>query len=91
MSVASQPLNPEARSFKFNTYMGVIDFDYYGIETNEKPPRNAWNIKVTDLAKNTHNPIRAIVEHMQVEPNPEKHLIALSIGKYIIGCYYLRV
>lgn len=81
MSVASQPINPESHNFKFNTYVGVIDYDYHGIKQTVKPARKAWNVKVTDFAKNTHNPIRAIVEGLKIEPNPEKQLIALSIGK----------
>lgn len=81
MSVTSQPRNPENRSYKFNTYTGVIDFDYHGIRTTAKPARKMWNVPVTDFAKNTHNPIRAIVEGLKIEPNPEKQLIALSIGK----------
>lgn len=40
-----------------------------------------WNVKVTNFAKLTHNPIRAIVEGLRLEPNPEKQMIALSIGK----------
>ena len=35
----------------------------------------------SDLAKNTFNPIRTVVESMKLTPNPEKPMIALSIGK----------
>lgn len=42
--------------------------------------RTGWNVKMSDFARYTHNPIRAIVEGMKIEPNPEKQLIALSIG-----------
>ncbi|XP_023942075.2 tyrosine aminotransferase [Bicyclus anynana] len=39
-----------------------------------------WEVRASTLARKTTNPIRQIVEHLQVEPNPEKELIALSIG-----------
>lgn len=41
----------------------------------------SWNVRASDFAVNTHNPIRAIVESLQLEPNPNKQMIALSIGK----------
>ncbi|CAH1780455.1 unnamed protein product [Owenia fusiformis] len=40
----------------------------------------AWNIPATRIAKNTHNPIRKIVDGMKLTPNPSKQMIALSIG-----------
>jgi len=43
--------------------------------------KNIWNIKTTGFADNSINPIRQIVENMNVEPNPEKTFIPLSIGK----------
>jgi hypothetical protein len=43
-----------------------------------------WNVEVSDFAKKTHNPIRAIVDGMEIVPNPEKRMIALSIGKAAI-------
>lgn len=43
--------------------------------------RERWNVRVSDIAKRTHNPIRSIVENIVVEPNPNKPMIALSIGK----------
>lgn len=42
--------------------------------------RAKWNVPVSDFAQLTHNPIRAIVEGLKIVPNPEKPLIALSIG-----------
>lgn len=82
MSVASPEINPENRNYKFNTYVDVIDFDISGIIQNFKPARKDWNVKVSDFAKNTHNPIRALVEGLKIEPNPDKQLIALSIGEF---------
>lgn len=41
-----------------------------------------WNVKPSQLSLKTCNPIRSIVEHLQVKPNPNKQYIPLSIGKY---------
>lgn len=40
-----------------------------------------WNIKCSAFAMKTHNPIRAIVDGLKIEPNKDKPMIALSIGK----------
>ncbi|CAK1550029.1 unnamed protein product [Leptosia nina] len=42
--------------------------------------RKEWDVRASTLAQNTHNTIRSIVENLRVEPNPQKDLIALSIG-----------
>ncbi|KAL7011425.1 hypothetical protein ACKWTF_014259 [Chironomus riparius] len=39
-----------------------------------------WNVQCSDFALKTHNPIRAIVDGMKIAPNPDKRMIALSIG-----------
>ena len=39
-----------------------------------------WNVSVSNLAKNTFNPIRNILETMNIQPHPEKPMISLSIG-----------
>ncbi|XP_072936808.1 tyrosine aminotransferase [Epargyreus clarus] len=39
-----------------------------------------WEVRASTLARNTSNLIRNIVENLQVEPNPDKEFIALSIG-----------
>ncbi|CAH4005921.1 unnamed protein product [Pieris brassicae] len=44
------------------------------------PGRKEWDVRASTLARNTHNKIRSIVENLRVEPNPQKELIALSIG-----------
>jgi tyrosine aminotransferase len=38
-------------------------------------------VNCSEFAKKTHNPIRAIVDGMAIVPNPEKRMIALSIGE----------
>lgn len=42
--------------------------------------RERWNVRASHIARRTHNPIRSIVENIVVEPNPNKPMIALSIG-----------
>ncbi|PSN35641.1 Tyrosine aminotransferase [Blattella germanica] len=42
--------------------------------------RREWAVAVSSIARNTHNPIRNIVENLRLEPNPDKPMIALSIG-----------
>ncbi|XP_029673624.1 tyrosine aminotransferase isoform X2 [Formica exsecta] len=42
--------------------------------------RERWNVCASNIARRTHNPIRSIVENIVVEPNPNKPMIALSIG-----------
>ncbi|KAK3910697.1 Tyrosine aminotransferase [Frankliniella fusca] len=39
-----------------------------------------WHVPASDIARSTHNYIRSIVENMKIEPNPDKKMIALSIG-----------
>lgn len=41
-----------------------------------------WNITCSEFAMKTHNPIRAIVDGMKIEPNKNKQMIALSIGEF---------
>ncbi|KAJ6638585.1 Tyrosine aminotransferase, partial [Pseudolycoriella hygida] len=45
-----------------------------------KNARVTWNVKQSSFALNTINPIRQIVDNLKIEPNPEKHMIPLSIG-----------
>lgn len=40
-----------------------------------------WNVKCSQFAMKTHNPIRAIVDGLKIEPNKDKPMIALSIGQ----------
>lgn len=43
--------------------------------------KRQWSVSASQFAKSTFNPIRSIVDSMKLEPNPNKHMIALSIGK----------
>ncbi|KAK1163456.1 tyrosine aminotransferase [Acipenser oxyrinchus oxyrinchus] len=72
-----------------------MDYESYGIQVNGnsvhhvnrslyqakmKLRKPKWNIKASEMSRKTFNPIRAIVDNMNVEPNPSKNMIALSIG-----------
>lgn len=48
--------------------------------TKGKSRRLGWDVRPSGMASNTVNPIRAIVDSMQLRPNPDKPMIALSIG-----------
>lgn len=48
--------------------------------TKAKSRRQRWEVKPSEMANNTLNPIRAIVDGMKLTPNPDKPMIALSIG-----------
>ncbi|XP_036604820.1 tyrosine aminotransferase [Trichosurus vulpecula] len=45
-----------------------------------KGKKARWAVRASDMSKKTFNPIRAIVDSMKVEPNPNKTMISLSIG-----------
>lgn len=45
-----------------------------------RPSGKNWNIRVSDFALKSINPIRQIVESLNVKPNPSKSFIPLSIG-----------
>lgn len=49
----------------------------------QKSCRQRWNIRPSEMSINTLNPIRAIVDGMKLTPNPEKPMIALSIGEML--------
>ena len=42
--------------------------------------RTEWKVKASIVAKNTFNPIRNILETMDITPHPNKKMISLSIG-----------
>lgn len=54
------------------------------MDVREKSLRNkrqTWEVNISKDALDTVNPIRLVVESMNIEPNPDKKLIPLSIGK----------
>jgi len=46
-----------------------------------KTRRQRWAVRPSEVAVNTCNPIRAIVDGMKLTPNPDKAMISLSIGE----------
>ncbi|XP_067091201.1 tyrosine aminotransferase [Osmerus mordax] len=49
-----------------------------GVKT--KTQKQRWDVRPSEMSLNTVNPIRAIVDGMKLTPNPDKAMIALSIG-----------
>ncbi|KAL3860323.1 hypothetical protein ACJMK2_010462 [Sinanodonta woodiana] len=50
------------------------------MELTAKNVCSSWNVPSSQFAKNTFSPIITIVDGMKLTPNPEKEMIALSIG-----------
>lgn len=48
------------------------------ISGGDKP--EVWKVEPSETAKNCRNFIREIVDNLDLQPNPEKPVIALSIG-----------
>ena len=48
-----------------------------------KSRRQRWEVKPSEMANNTLNPIRSIVDEMKLTPNRDKPMIALSIGERV--------
>ncbi|XP_076655272.1 tyrosine aminotransferase [Halictus rubicundus] len=51
-----------------------------GLKMTASISRQRWNVRASDIGRNTHNPIRSIVENIVIEPNSTKSMISLSIG-----------
>ncbi|XP_046991821.1 tyrosine aminotransferase [Schistocerca americana] len=50
-------------------------------QQQQQPQRGDWaRVPASCVARRTHNPLRTIVEELAIQPNPDKHFIALSIG-----------
>ena len=50
------------------------------IETTN-PKKGKWVVAISEMAEHTVNPIRRIVDHIKIEPNPNYDFISVSIGK----------
>lgn len=57
-------------------------------EGGEEEKLQAWKVEPSSAAKNCRNFIREIVDNLDLKPNPEKPVIALSIGLYM-NVHYL--
>jgi hypothetical protein len=56
---------------------------HIGVKMSPPGARGKWQVASSNTARNTHNPIRSIVENLRLEPNPQKTMIALSIGEFM--------
>jgi tyrosine aminotransferase len=71
-------INPKIAN---NTPHAYLDASDEKLKMNNHVKRKQkWNVKMSDFSRLTHNPIRKIVEGLNIEPNPDKMMIALSIG-----------
>lgn len=55
-----------------------IKYDEIVVHDNTK--LQSWEVQPSTSAKNCRNFIREIVDNLNLKPNPEKPVIALSIG-----------
>lgn len=44
--------------------------------------KKEWKIQASTIAKRCKNKIREVVENIDLQPNPEKQVIAFSLGQY---------
>lgn len=58
-----------------------------GFKSTQLDSKRLWSIKSSPVACDTINPIRKIVEGLNLTPNKEKPFIPLSIGKHSRSCY----
>ncbi|OXA65128.1 tyrosine aminotransferase [Folsomia candida] len=54
--------------------------DHHSVGATQVKEKRQWTVRASEFAKCTFNPIRSIVDSMKLEPHPDKHMIALSIG-----------
>jgi tyrosine aminotransferase len=50
------------------------------LEVEKEMGRTEWRVKASVVARKTINPIRDLVDTMEITPNPDKKMISLSIG-----------
>lgn len=79
--------------WRHGEFWGVEAFEISEFEMSTQVFRDRWNVEASDIARNTHNPIRSIVESLVVEPNPAKSVISLSIGEifFFYACICVRM
>ena len=56
--------------------------------------KGKWVVPISEMAECTVNPIRRIVDHITIEPNPNFDFISVSVGKFITQTavlYYLVI
>lgn len=58
-----------------------MDSDQKNCQVNTGTAKKGkWVVPISKMADNTVNPIRRIVDHMKIEPNPSYDFISVSIG-----------
>uniref|UniRef100_A0A8C6UXV5 Tyrosine aminotransferase n=1 Tax=Neogobius melanostomus TaxID=47308 RepID=A0A8C6UXV5_9GOBI len=72
------PLLHFSNIFKIGVHHVHVNGTLYPAKTKSR--KQCWEVKPSHMAQNTLNPIRAIVDGMKLTPNPDKPMIALSIG-----------
>ncbi|KAM4613970.1 tyrosine aminotransferase [Discoglossus pictus] len=58
----------------------LLNIQGANIVARPKSRKPRWAVRSSEMSKKTYNPIRAIVDNMTAKPNPDKQMIALSIG-----------
>lgn len=58
----------------------LIRQDTNNNEQYAEQANDEWVIKSSEFAQATLNPVRRLIEQLKLEPNPQKQMIALSIG-----------
>lgn len=46
-----------------------------------KRRKKTWNVKSSEFSSDSRNTLRTVIQHLFVNPNPDKSPIVLSIGK----------
>ena len=60
-------------------------------ETQTTTAKREWDVRTSNYARSTFNPIRSIVDGMKLTPHPDKPMIALSIGNVIASLLVLSL
>lgn len=64
-----------------NSRENLKKVSFVEIQRKDRKRDRNWSVVPSQFSLNTLNPIRAIVEHLKIEPNPEKSFIPLSVGE----------
>ena len=74
----------------FTSLLSRSTFETMSTSPSKKPKlfensEEGWHVAASLEAKNTINPIRAILDQMTTKPNPDFKTILLSLGKHSIA------
>lgn len=79
--------NYEKGNHKIEVSKRMTDRDM-NILQNSKDSLKGWRVLPSRTSMNSKNYIRDIIDHLPLEPNPEKKVIALSIGECFNEIYF---